>query len=244
MVPADTERVDRVEPKPLGQPGSTVSGAPAAGMRTAGAVRPAEAGAARPAPSGAAGPAALGSAPRGLRRSTASAPAGLWRRTVQWPVAAAITVLLMWLTYAHGGWVPFLSGADLAIHEFGHLLTSWAPAMVCSFAGSFLQVAAPLGLAAYFWWRRDDFAVIVLLAWAAENLDNVSVYVGDAQRMVLPLFGDDGSGSGHDWHNILRDLGLLGSTDAIASAVRAASVCLFVVALGLAALGFYRARQV
>ncbi|HZL63691.1 MAG TPA: hypothetical protein VFD50_01925, partial [Thermoleophilia bacterium] len=72
---------------------------------------------------------------------------------------------------------------------------------------------------------------------------NVSVYIGDAQRMVLSLFGDDGSGAGHDWHNILRDLGWLNATDAIANGVRAASVCLFVVALGLAVLGFYRAHR-
>ena len=173
----------------------------------------------------------------------AEAPAqGLWKRTLQWVVAGGITVLLAWLTYSRNGWIPFLSGADLGIHEFGHLLTYWAPAMLCSFAGSFLQVAAPLALGGYFWWRKDRFAVILCAAWAAENLDNVSVYIGDAQRMVLPLFGDDGSGSGHDWHNILRDLGWLNATDAIANAVRAASVCLFVVALGLAVLGFYRAR--
>ena len=104
-------------------------------------------------------------------------------------------------------------------------------------------MAAPLGLGAYFWWRKDRFAVILCGAWAAENLNNVSVYIGDAQRMVLSLFGDDGSGSGHDWHNILRDLGWLNATDAIANAVRAASVCLFVVALGLAMLGFYRAHR-
>jgi hypothetical protein len=174
----------------------------------------------------------------------AEAPAqGLWKRSLQWVVAAGITVLLAWLTYSLDGWIPFLSGADLGIHEFGHLLTCWAPAMLCSFAGSFLQVAAPLALGGYFWWRKDRFAVILCGAWAAENLNNVSVYIGDAQRMVLSLFGDDGSGAGHDWHNILGDLGRLNATDAIANAVRAASVCLFVVALGLAVLGFYRAHS-
>ena len=100
----------------------------------------------------------------------------------------------------------------------------WAPALLCSLAGSFLQVAAPLGLAGYFWWRRDWFAVLVLFAWAAESLNNVSVYIGDAQRMVLPLFGDDGSGAGHDWHNILGELGWLGATDQLANVVRTASV--------------------
>jgi hypothetical protein len=166
-----------------------------------------------------------------------------WRRTWRWVLAAAVTVLLAWLTYSRDGWIPILSGFDLGVHEFGHLLTLWAPALLCSFAGSFLQVAAPLLLGAYFWWRRDQLAVVLMVAWAAENLHNVSVYVADAQVMVLPLLGDDGSGAGHDWHNILLALDALAATDRIALVVRTCSVVLFVVALGLAALGYSRARR-
>ena len=158
-------------------------------------------------------------------------------------VAAAVTVLLAWLTYSRSGWIPILSAFDLGVHEFGHLLTGWAPALLCSFAGSFLQVAAPLALGGYFWWRRDSLAAILMIAWSAENLHNVSVYIADAQVMILPLFGDDGSGAGHDWHNILLQLNALEATDQLALAVRTGSVILFVVALGLAALGFSRARR-
>jgi len=166
-----------------------------------------------------------------------------WRRTWQWVVAAGVTVLLAWLTYSRGGWIPILSAFDLGVHEFGHLLTMWAPALLCSLAGSLLQVTAPLLLGAYFWWRRDHLAVILMVAWAAENLHNVSVYISDAQVMILPLFGDDGSGAGHDWHNILLALNVLEATDQLALVVRTASVILFVVALGLAVLGFSRAHS-
>jgi hypothetical protein len=166
-----------------------------------------------------------------------------WGPTWQWVVAAAVTVLLAWLTYSRDGWIPILSAFDLGVHEFGHLLTFWAPPLLCSFAGSFLQVAGPLLLAAYFWWRRDQFAVILMVAWAAESLHNVSVYIADAQVMVLPLFGDDGSGAGHDWHNILLELNTLEATDTLALVARTCSIILFVVALGLAALGFSRARR-
>ena len=130
-----------------------------------------------------------------------------WGLTWQWVVAAAVTVTLAWLTYSRGGWIPHLSGFDLGVHEFGHLLTFWAPPLLCSLAGSFLQVAAPLALGGYFWWRRDALAAILMVAWLAENLHNVSVYIADAQVMLLPLFGDDGSGAGHDWRNILTTLG-------------------------------------
>ncbi len=166
-----------------------------------------------------------------------------WQLTWQWVVAAAVTALLAWLTYSGGGWIPLLSAFDLAVHEFGHLLTAWAPSLLCSFAGSLLQVAAPLLLAGYFWWRRDQFAVVLMVAWSAENLHNVSVYIADAQVMLLPLFGDDGSGAGHDWHAILLELNALQATDQLALVVRTASVILFVVALGLAALGWSRARR-
>jgi len=166
-----------------------------------------------------------------------------WSRTWQWAVAAVATTLLAWLTFSRGGWIPILSAFDLGVHEFGHLLTGWAPALLCSFAGSFMQVTAPLLLGVYFWWRRDHLAVILMLAWSAENLHNVSVYIADAQVMLLPLFGDDGSGAGHDWHNILLALNALEATDQLALAVRTASILLFIVALGLAALGFSRARR-
>ena len=177
------------------------------------------------------------------RRPRQVAAPTLWHTTVQWIVAALVTVLLMYLTFTNDGWVWLLSYFDLGVHEFGHLLTFWAPALLCSLAGSFLQVAAPLGLGVYFWWRRDRLAAILMVAWAAESLNNVSVYVADAQVMVLPLFGDDGSGAGHDWHNILSRLGWLGATGQLASIARTVSVILFAVALGLAVFGFARARH-
>lgn len=168
---------------------------------------------------------------------------GLWASTLQWWFAAAVIVALAWLTYTRDGWIPILSGADLGVHEFGHLLFFWAPTIWVQFAGSFMQVALPLAACAYFLARDDRLAAIVALAWAAESLNNVSVYVYDATRMVLPLFNDDGSGSGHDWHNILGELGLLGWTDPIAYLVRGLSVALFLAALALAVWGVLRSRR-
>lgn len=152
-----------------------------------------------------------------------------------WGGAAVLVLLLAWLSLTRNGWVPFLSGVDLGVHEFGHLLFLWAPPLGMSLAGSALQVAAPVALAAYFWWRRDRVAVVLLVAWTGMSLNNVSVYVADAQRMVLPLFGDDGSGAGHDWHNILGELGWLPYSGILAGLVRVVAVAAFGAALGLAA---------
>jgi hypothetical protein len=173
-------------------------------------------------------------------RARGPRPEGLWNATLQWLVAAAAIVALATLTFTRDGWIPILSGADLGVHEFGHLVFFWAPTIWVQFAGSFMQVALPLAACAYFAHRRDSFAAIVTLAWAAESLNNVSVYVYDATRMVLPLFNDDGSGAGHDWHNILGELGLLGSTDAVAYLVRGLSVALFAAALALTVRGLLR----
>jgi hypothetical protein len=213
------------------------------------APRPLEAGSAagRDAPDARAGAGASARAPRvrflGAGRPEPRPATTSWGLTWQWVVAAAVTILLAWLTYSRGGWIPILSAFDLGVHEFGHLLTFWAPALLCSLAGSFLQVAAPLALGGYFLWRRDSLAAILMIAWSAENLHNVSVYIADAQVMILPLFGDDGSGAGHDWHNILLALNALEATDQLALVVKTLSVILFIVALGLAALGFSRARR-
>jgi hypothetical protein len=166
-----------------------------------------------------------------------------WKLTFQWVVAILVTCVLAWLTYSRGGWVPLLSRADLGIHEFGHMIVFWAPDLLVQVAGSFLQVALPLALGAYFWRRRDRLTVVLMAAWTAESLNNVSVYIYDATRMALPLVGDDGSGAGHDWHNILGRLGLLEHTDGIAYTVRGVSGLLFAVALGLTVCWWVRVRR-
>jgi len=156
-----------------------------------------------------------------------------------------------WRSTGQSGWTALEAfselfrtpGADLGVHEFGHLVFFWSPQIWEQFAGSFMQVALPLVACAYFWRRGDRLAVIVTIAWAAESLNNVSVYVYDATRMVLPLFNDDGSGSGHDWHNVLGELGLLRWTDPIAYLMRGLSVALFLLPLALAVQGFLSSRQ-
>lgn len=163
------------------------------------------------------------------------APTNRALAVLRWIVSALMVVTVAWLSFTRNGWVPFLSGVDLGVHEFGHLLFAWAPFLVVATAGSAVQVAAPMALASYFWWRGDRLGAALLLGWLGMSLHNVAVYVGDAQRMVLPLFGDDGSGAGHDWHNILGALGLLQQTDVLAGLVTAAAALAFLGSLGLVA---------
>ena len=167
-----------------------------------------------------------------------------WRTTWSWVVAVMALSVLGWLTFTRDGWVPLLSNVDFGVHEFGHMIMMWAPGPVSALAGSAAQVLAPLGLAAYFLWRRDLFASTLMTGWAASSLNNVSVYIYDATRLQLSLWGDvDGTSAGHDWANILTKLKLIPHTDAITYAMRGLSVALFAGALGLAVWGFVRARS-
>ncbi|MDH4139199.1 MAG: hypothetical protein OEV43_01355 [Coriobacteriia bacterium] len=167
---------------------------------------------------------------------------GLWRNTLQWTFGLLAVTVMAYFTYARNGWVPLLSGVDLGIHEFGHMILMWGPPVVVWMAGSVLQMLVPAGLAVYFAVRRDMLAVILMCAWAAESLNNVGVYVYDATRLRLDLLGDDGSKMGHDWANILTELKLIPYTDQIAYAVRALSFVLFALAAFYAIRGFVRPR--
>jgi hypothetical protein len=103
------------------------------------------------------------------------------------------------------------------IHEFGHLVTFWAPWPVTAAAGSVLQVAAPLGAAAWALYARKrwDLAAI-LVAWAGCSARSVAVYIADAPYQRLMLWG--GEGVLHDWAQLLQGRPML-YAGTIASAV-------------------------
>jgi len=111
-------------------------------------------------------------------------------------------IALGYASWASGASIPYLWGADLVVHEFGHFVTFWAPWRVTAAAGSFFQVAVPLSLAAYLLLgqHRPDIAAL-LTAWAGCSARNVAVYIGDAPYQRLALWGGDGVL--HDWAQLL-----------------------------------------
>lgn len=133
--------------------------------------------------------------------------------------------------------VPLLAAVDLGIHELGHLVFSVAPEPVALAAGSVMQVAVPLGLAAYFGLlRREGWAAAILLAWAGTSARNVAVYIADAPYQRLALLG--GEGVLHDWATLLAGKPMFYADD-IAGVVDALGLLTVAAAVGLCVYGLW-----
>jgi hypothetical protein len=154
----------------------------------------------------------------------------------------ALTVILIPLTLkAFGdeyGQVPLISGINLAIHEFGHML--FMPFGIELFGetavilgGSLTQVAIPLLFAGYFLWgkreHRDLHAATVCLWWTGISLLNVAIYAGDARAGQLVLItgatGEDDPGT-HDFYNLFARWGVLNRDVIYAGRIRAIAALL------------------
>ena len=104
----------------------------------------------------------------------------------------------------------------LPIHEAGHVLFIPFGRFMTVLGGSLLQVLLPLLLMASFVFgfggsRRDNFAAALMLWWAAAAIVDLAPYIWDAFDPKLMLLGG-GTGAesdGHDWQNILGDLGMI-----------------------------------
>jgi hypothetical protein len=149
-----------------------------------------------------------------------------------WAAALVACAVLGFFAYVRGTRVPLLSLADLGFHELGHLVMYVLPIsdFLTAIMGSVMQVAVPLGFAAYFgWWRRDLPSVAVCAAWAATNLHDVSVYVADAPYERLPLLGGE-----HDWAYLLgpEQLDHLHAAHNVAAVVNGVGLVALLLALG------------
>lgn len=153
-------------------------------------------------------------------------------------VRLALVALLAWLAWGafHDayGVVPLVSDIGIAIHEFGHVLfmpfgIPFLGSTMMILGGSLTQVAFPLLFVGYFLRTRDDgrrrdpFAAMVCLWWAAINLLSVAIYCADSRAgQLMLLSGQTGQESdGHDWNNLLTGWGLLEQDTLIARRMRA-----------------------
>ncbi|NOT46253.1 MAG: hypothetical protein HOP17_00690, partial [Acidobacteria bacterium] len=136
--------------------------------------------------------------------------------------AGLLTIYFLWIAYApmQGS---FLDLVDLPIHETGHLIFRLFGEFMGIAGGSLFQVIFPAVFVGYFLWNEKYYSAAIVLFWVGQSIINVWVYAADAVVMQLVLTsGFTGSeGSFHDWNYMLTRLGLIDSTKAIASLIRA-----------------------
>jgi hypothetical protein len=136
---------------------------------------------------------------------------------------AALLLVVLW-----GAWfiaqdwtsdtvmTSFLHRPDLAFHEFGHLLFGPFGQWMMFLGGSLFQCFVPAALVVYFVLvQRRPFSAAICLWWLGQNFMDLAPYIADAKSMAIPLVGEWNEAAvaarslRHDWHNILRPLGLL-----------------------------------
>ncbi len=131
----------------------------------------------------------------------------------------------------------FLDGVNLIIHEAGHVLWRLFGEFLYFLGGSLTQILVPLVFVVYFWRSNQRFAACMAAFWTATSLFNLSVYVGDARAMELPLLGGDNVE--HDWNWILSNLNALNADHVLSSIVYATGLLYLVLSV---AGGLYFAK--
>jgi len=135
-------------------------------------------------------------------------------RKQHWRMIAAALAGLYFLWCALRPHEPrLIDGANLLIHEAGHIFFNPFGEFMMIAGGSLFQVIMPGIFVGYFVYQRKPYSAALVLFWVGESIVNVSVYAADAAAMQLPLIG--GPDSVHDWNYLLTHLGLLQSTVAI-----------------------------
>ena len=144
-----------------------------------------------------------------------------WR----WGFHVAVFLLLLFLGYPYFRDVPrpygVLDMGMLPFHEAGHFVFGVLGEFMGVLGGSLVQVLMPLGFGLYFAFvRRDWFAGLACLFWLFQNLVNISIYMADSRKMLLPLFGGSDDVI-HDWNFLFGRMHKLNQADSIAATVAA-----------------------
>lgn len=160
-------------------------------------------------------------------------------RGQRWAVRAPLLVVLAWFTVAHlrdFDYAGIYDGANLILHEAGHLLFMWGGVDVLTAAGGTLfNLVVPLLLGLHFWRRDDVFAATVCTWWAGTVLVTAAPYIADARAMVLPTV-TVGPGSGiHDWNFMLGELGILERDRQVAGLFRTIGLAVLLASLAAGA---------
>jgi hypothetical protein len=130
----------------------------------------------------------------------------------------------------------FLDYVNLPFHEAGHLFLTPLGTTMHYLGGTILQLAVPVGLAAYFVLRRRaPYSAALCLWWLGESLVNVGWYMSSARTLDVPLVG----GGDHDWNELFYRFGLLGEGSVAAVSAGTHRLGVVVMLAGLAWAAFF-----
>jgi hypothetical protein len=159
---------------------------------------------------------------------------GLFGFLVVYFYEAAVT----FITYPPAHNWPFLlwlirNSIFLFIHEGGHVLFLPLGHVLYALGGSFWQVMFPFLSFLIGAYRRSEVIAPFALFWTGANMLDVSLYMRDAPRRILPLLGR--RKEGHDWHFLFNEFGLMDSAETIADLVYyiGALICVGAIVVGV-----------
>jgi hypothetical protein len=152
-----------------------------------------------------------------------------------------IKALFIFILALYGGYCAFrpnewhlIDGVNLVIHEAGHLFFGYFGQFLGVAGGTIGQLFVPAAFTVYFIFQKARFSSSVTLFWFGQNFINISVYVKDAQAMVLPLVSVGGGGDiCHDWNYLLSRMGLLARDQLIGNAVCTIGILIMLTAIVL-----------
>lgn len=144
--------------------------------------------------------------------------------------------------------LPFLHGAMVPFHEFGHILFRPFGDFMHNAGGSLMQFLMPLGFGIYFvHWRHDNLAGALMLWWLGLQWVDLAPYCYDAKTPVMILLtGRTGDTGAHDYIDMLGDLGLLDRAHEVGATMQVFGVFVMLVALtwgGLLLMRIWRERS-
>jgi hypothetical protein len=136
-------------------------------------------------------------------------------------LAAAFYSLFLFQAAQGTGVLLMIDLVFIPIHEGGHLLFRFFGEFVSVAGGTFLQLAVPLMLAAYFAFRRQVQGVTFCMFFFFEQFLPIATYMADARAQELPLLTvGDADYVIHDWNYLFGAFGVLDHDIQIAHLVR------------------------
>ncbi|MBI3653064.1 MAG: hypothetical protein HY231_18715 [Acidobacteria bacterium] len=163
-----------------------------------------------------------------MNRTLQTKSPALWQHPVQLIGAALVGLYFLWCAWDPSQW-HLIDGANLLIHEAGHLFFRPLGEFMMIAGGSLFQVIMPAIFVGYFIRRKIFYSAAMVLFWVGESILNVSVYAADSLALQLPLIG--GPDTIHDWNYMLGQLGMLKATPKIAGFIRLLGTLVMVCAL-------------